>query len=78
MAKKQDVVELLQGLPPDALEEVKNFADFLKRKRAQQTSQSAKTLAKRQADAIRRWAGKDLGPGFSGKDHDAVLYGRER
>jgi hypothetical protein len=28
--------------------------------------------------AIKKWAGKNLTPGFSGKEHDAILYERIR
>lgn len=32
-------------------------------------------LAARQKRAARKWAGTSLGKGFSGRDHDEVLYG---
>jgi hypothetical protein len=73
------IMEALEGLPPAALEQVKAFILFLKASESQrQLPLAANALAKRQVAAIKRWAGKDLGPGFSAKEHDATLYGNNR
>lgn len=32
-------------------------------------------LAKKQTAAIKKWAGANLGAGFSGRNHDEILYG---
>jgi hypothetical protein len=76
---QRDIIEALEGLPPATLEQVKDFILFLKAgKGRRQPPLAGKELAKRQVAAIKRWAGKDLGPGFSGKEHDAILYGSDR
>jgi hypothetical protein len=73
------IIEVLEGLPAAALEQVKDFILFLKERKGQRRPPPAgEELAKRQVAAIKRWAGKDLGPGFSGKEHDAILYDRDR
>jgi hypothetical protein len=73
------IIEVLEGLPAAALEQVKDFLLFLKESKGRRRLPLAgKELAKRQGAAIKRWAGKDLGPGFSGKEHDAILYGSDR
>ena len=79
MTTEQDILEALAGLPPAALEQVKDFILFLKAGKGRRRPPLAgKELAKRQVAAIKRWAGKDLGPGLSGKEHDANLYGSDR
>ena len=73
------IVEALEGLPSAALDQVKDFILSLKETKARQRpSVIGGALAQRQVAAIKRWAGKDLGPGFSGKEHDAILYDRDR
>ena len=79
MTTRRDILQALQGLPPAALEQVKDFILFLKAGKAQRRHPPAgEELSKRQVAAIKRWAGKDLGPGFSGKGHDAILYESDR
>ena len=74
-----EIIEALEGLPPATLEQVKDFILFLKASEGQRRRPlSGIELAKRQVAAIKRWAGKDLGPGFSAKEHDAILYGNDR
>ncbi len=34
-----------------------------------------KALAQKQLAAIKQWAGTNLGSGFTGRDHDTILYG---
>jgi hypothetical protein len=61
------------------MSQVKDFIVFLKEQHvAKHPSRSGKTLATKQAAAIKKWAGAQLGPGFSGREHDAVLYERRR
>lgn len=79
MAIEKDVLRALKGLPKEALAEVKDFINHLKKtKNHQRPSQRGKAFAKRQLTAIKKWAGKDLGPGFVGREHDVVLYGSHR
>jgi hypothetical protein len=79
MAGRQKILRELEGLPEDVLKEVEEFIISLKRnKRKRQPSfRNGKMMAKRQFAAIKKWAGKDLGRGFSGKEHDSVLYGKD-
>jgi hypothetical protein len=79
MTTRRDILQALQGLPPEALEQVKDFILFLKESKAQGRHPPAgEDLATKQVAAIKRWAGKDLEPGFSGKEHDAILYKSDR
>lgn len=72
---EQDILQALEGLPPAALEQVKDFILFLKATKGSRCSPlKEKVLAKKQVEAIKKWAGMNLGPGFSGKEHDAILY----
>jgi hypothetical protein len=76
MATERDILQALEGLPPATLDQVKDFITFLKATKGQRRPALAgKALAKKQLVAIKKWAGVDLGPGFAGRDHDAVLYG---
>lgn len=79
MTTQRDILQALEGLPPVVLEQVKDFILFLKEtKRLRRSPLTGKELAKRQMAAIKRWAGKNLGPGFSGREHDVILYGGDR
>ena len=79
MTTQQDILQALEELPPAAIEQVKDFILFLKETKGRKRSPLiGKELAKKQTAAIKRWAGSDLGPGFSGRDHDAILYGGDR
>jgi hypothetical protein len=77
MAAKQMILRELEKLPIDALKEVERFVDQLKRsQRKRQTSaRNGRMLAKKQRAAIKKWAGRNLGAGFTGRDHDEILYG---
>lgn len=76
MAAKPMILRELEKLPPDALKEVEKFVGQLKRsKKKQPRTQNGKALAERQTAAIKKWAGKNLGPGFTARDHDSILYG---
>jgi hypothetical protein len=79
MTTQRDILQALEGLPPAALDQVKDFILFLKMtKGRQRPSPTGCELAKRQVAAIKKWAGRNLGPGFSGRDHDTILYGGGR
>jgi len=79
MTAKPAILRALEGLPQESLKEVKAFIDSLKkhngRKRA--PGRNGDALAKRQLSAIKKWAGKTLKAGFSGREHDAVLYRKD-
>ncbi len=76
MAEKMEIVRALQGLPKDALIEVKEFITSLKKCRGKRRAadRNGDTLAKKQLSVIKKWAGTSLKAGFSGRDHDTVLY----
>jgi hypothetical protein len=79
MTTQRDILRALQGLPPEALEQVTDFILFLKEAKGRRCYPVAEEeLAQRQVAAIKKWAGENLGPGFSGKEHDAILYGGDR
>lgn len=79
MKIEKDVLRALKGLPKEALVEVKDFIVRIKKtKNHRRSPEVARALAKRQLTAIKKWAGKDLGPGFMGREHDVVLYGSDR
>lgn len=79
MAGRPKILRDLDELPENAQKEVEEFISFLKYKERKQTvDRSGKVLAKKQLSAIKKWAGKDLGDGFAGREHDAVLYGNKR
>jgi hypothetical protein len=76
MSTEREILQALAELPPAVVTQVKDFIVFLKERHAAKSlPQSRKQLARKQATAIKRWAGTDLGPGFSGREHDAILYG---
>lgn len=75
MTTERDILQALEGLPTSALEQVKDFIIFLKEtKGSQRPRPKQKAIAKKQIAAIKKWAGANLGPGFSGREHDAILY----
>jgi hypothetical protein len=76
MTTKCDILQALEGLPTSVLEQVKDFIIFLKEtKGTQRPLLKEKALAKQQREAIKKWAGANLGSGFAGQEHDAILYG---
>lgn len=76
MTTERDILQALEGLPTSVLEQVKDFIIFLKEtKCSQHPRPKQKAIAKKQITAIKKWAGTNLGPGFSGREHDAILYG---
>lgn len=80
MATQRDILRAVEGLPPAVLEEVKNFIGLLKKgeKGSRRPALSAEALARKQVVSIKKWAGANLGQGFSGRNHDEVLYGTGR
>ncbi len=77
MAGKPEILRELEGLPEDALKDVKDFICALKKHRGKKRAvdRNGTALAKKQFAAIKSWAGKNLGVGFSGREHDTILYG---
>jgi hypothetical protein len=79
MADKPEIVRALEGLPQDSLKEVKKFIDSLKKSNGKKhaSGRNVELVAKKQISAIKKWAGETLTDGFSGRDHDAVLYRKD-
>ena len=79
MAKSKEILRALEGLPKDSLKEVKAFIDSLKKQngKGHATGRSGELLARKQISVIAKWAGKPLKEGFSGREHDAVLYRKD-
>ena len=79
MAGKPEILRALEGLQEDSLKEVKAFIDSLKKHNGKRraTGRNGDVLAKRQLSAIKKWAGRTLQAGFSGREHDAVLYRKD-
>jgi hypothetical protein len=75
MTTERDILHALEGLPKPVLEQVKDFILFLKETQgSQRPPLTEKALAKKQREAIKKWAETNLGPGFAGQEHDAILY----
>lgn len=79
MAAKPDILRALEGLQEDSLKEVKAFIDSLKKYNGKKriTGRNGDALAKRQLSAIKKWAGRTLQAGFSGREHDSILYRKD-
>ena len=79
MPGKPEILRALEGLPQDSLKEVKEFIDSLKKTNGKRhaTGRSVELMAKKQISAIKMWAGSTLKEGFSGREHDAVLYRKD-
>jgi hypothetical protein len=79
MAGKPEILRALQGLREDSLKEVKAFIDSLKKhnEKRRATGRNGDALAKKQLSAIKKWAGSTLQVGFSGREHDEVLYRKD-
>ena len=76
MTTEHEILHALEGLPPTAVRQVKDFIAFLKEQQATKSPpRSPKLLARKQVTAIKKWAGAQLRQGFSGRDHDTILYG---
>jgi len=79
MAGKPEILKALEGLPQDSLKQVKEFIDSLKKQNGKRraTDRRGALVAKKQISVIRKWAGRKLKEGFSGREHDLVLYGKD-
>lgn len=76
MATEREMLRALEGLSPIALERVKELALALKAEQgSKRSSFSEREIARKQTLAIRKWEGKGKGEGFSGREHDQILYG---
>ena len=77
MAAKPMILRELNNLPDEALREVAKFISHLKKcqEKTHAAKRNGKALASKQATAIKKWAGRNLGKGYAGRDHDAILYG---
>jgi hypothetical protein len=79
MAGKSEILRALKELPEESLNEVKEFIDSLKKQNGKEraTRANAASIAKKQLFAIKKWAGRTLKAGFSGREHDAILYRKD-
>lgn len=79
MARKPEILRALEGLPQDSLREVKEFIYSLKKHNGKRhvTGRNVELVAKKQISAIKKWAGRTLKEGFSGREHDAFLYRKD-
>ena len=80
MARKpEEILRAIEGLPQDSLKEVKAFIDSLKKQNGKRraTGRNGELLARKQLSAIKKWAGRTVKEGFSGREHDAVLYRKD-
>jgi hypothetical protein len=79
MAGKSEILRALEGLPQDSLKEVKEFIDALRKQNGKrhETGRNRELLARKQISAIKKWAGRTLKAGFSGREHDAILYRKD-
>ena len=77
MAAKQMILRELEKLPADKLKESQRFVSQLKKssRKKQAPARDGKALARMRIVAIKKWAGQKLAKGFTGKDHDRILYG---
>jgi len=77
MEAKPVILRELDDLPADAVREVIEFIRYVKKRRKTRETLSGreKDVARKQFLAIKKWAGKNLGDGFSGREHDKILYG---
>lgn len=79
MPGKSEILRALETLPEESLKDVTEFIKSLRKQNGKKrtTGQNEKLLAKRQVSAIKKWAGATLQAGFSGREHDAILYRKE-
>ena len=80
MEAKPVILRELDDLPADAVREVIEFIRYVKKRRKTRETLSGreKDVARKQFLAIKKWAGKNLSNGFSGRDHDKILYGENQ
>jgi hypothetical protein len=79
MPGKSEILKAIEELPQDSLDQVKEFIDSLKKQNGKRRSheRSGPLVAKKQLFTIKKWAGKKLSEGFSGREHDLVLYRKD-
>jgi hypothetical protein len=73
----RDLHNIAALLPAEKQHEVLDFAQFvLARCQRELTNGSSENedLAREQRKAIQAMAGRSMGPGFDGREHDRVLY----
>jgi hypothetical protein len=77
--KPEEILRALEELPQVSLKAVKAFIDSLKERngKSHAADRNGSLLAKKQCSAIKKWAGTTLKMGFSGREHDAVLYRKD-
>jgi len=77
MASRENLLRQLNQLSDEAIDEVGRFVSHLKKcqVKSRSSKKNDKTLAGKQSAAIKKWAGRNLGPGYAGRDHDRILYG---
>jgi hypothetical protein len=79
MRGKSEIMRALESLPEDCLNDVKEFIESLRKHNGKRRApgRNGKLLAQKQLSAIKKWAGRTLKAGFSGREHDAVLYRKD-
>lgn len=76
MAAKPMILREYEKLPADAQREVIRFVQQLRKScSTKRADRNGKWNAKSQTASIKKWAGKISGDGFTGRDHDKILYG---
>ncbi len=79
MPGKQEILRALKTLPEESLKDIEEFIKSLKKHNGKRGASGLdqKSLAKKQVFAIKKWAGATLEAGFSGREHDAILYRKD-
>ena len=79
MPEKQEILRALETLPEESLKDVKDFINSLKKHNGKRSASGhdEKLVAKKQVSAIKKWTGATLEAGFSGREHDAILYRKD-
>jgi hypothetical protein len=77
MAAKPMILRKYEKLPVDAQREVVRLVEQLRKScsKTKRADRNSKRNAKSQTASIKKWAGKISGGGFTGRDHDQILYG---
>ena len=79
MPGKSEIMRALERLPEDCVNDVKEFIESLRKHNGKRraTGRNGKMLAQKQLSAIKKWAGRTLKAGFSGREHDTVLFRKD-
>ncbi len=77
MAAKPMILRKYEKFPVDAQREVVRFVEQLRKScsKIKRADRNGKRDAKSQTASIKKWAGKITAVGFTGRDHDQILYG---